>query len=67
MSEVFKYIFNNMERTEKLLRKQARVNRNVTILAIVATVCLCYQAKKIDELDYEVHKIKRDMASREVE
>lgn len=67
MSEVFNYIFNSMERTEKTLRKQARTNRSVAIFAIVATVCLCYQAKKIDELEYEVDKIKRDAAREEAE
>lgn len=67
MSEVFKYIFNNIEKTDKALRKQSRMNRNVVIFAIVTTACIVAQAKKIDELDYEIGKLKRDLARKDAE
>lgn len=63
MAEAFNYIFNSMERTEKLLRKQSSVNRNVAVFAAAVTVYMLFQAKKINELDYEVCKLKREIAA----
>lgn len=67
MSEVFKYIFNNFEKIEKNVKVQNRTNRNFAIAIIGLSIVAVAQAKKISELDYEVHKMKRDLAKSEVE
>lgn len=64
MPEVFKYLINNIEKNVKV---QNRTNRNFAIAIIGLSVLAVAQAKKISELDYEVHKIKRDLANLEAE
>lgn len=67
MSEAVNYIFNHIERTEKALKRQGRVNRNFVVFMTAATVFMVFQAKKINELDYQVGKLKRDLARKDAE
>lgn len=67
MPEVFRYIFKNFETIDQVVRKQNRTNRNFTIVIVGLTVLVVSQAKKINELDYEVQKLKRNTTSTEAE
>lgn len=67
MSEAVNYIFNHIESTEKALKRQGRVNRNFVVFMTAATVFMVFQAKKINELDYQVGKLKRDLARKDAE
>ena len=67
MSAVLHYIFRNFEKIDQAVKVQNRTNRNFAIAIIGLSVLAVSQAKKVGDLSIEVHKLKRDMASREVE
>lgn len=65
MYPVFHYIFNNFEKIEKAAKIQNRTNRNFAIAITCLSVVAVIQARRIEALDYEVNKIKRDLARKE--
>lgn len=66
MPEMINHIFksihvneNAIENAYRILRNQARFNRNVTLFTVMTVACLYIQDRQIAKLTSEVNKLKR--------
>ena len=80
MNEMMNYIFSSLRNSEKAvtvvqktLRKQARFNKNMAIYALAMTMCAIWlemnrqeQNERIERLEKEVKKLKRDVGEQEM-
>lgn len=59
MPEMFSYIFTCLETHEKTIRDQTRFNRNLAVFAVVSSIVIGMQLKRIEKLEEDIKELKK--------
>lgn len=60
MTEMMSYIFSTLEHSERFIRDQAKMNRNLLLFSIGLTAYAVLQTKRVKALELKVNELAQE-------